>query len=120
MLQRSHGTHYCNGRDDSKNTRIWGLYRSSMMVERTHIGNRHFVFEPRHCHLLAMTKRVHLFTTLSWSYKGLIISSLLDNWDSDMKHQIKCQECKRLHTKQRYQDSGEGGSNGGDSPDGGD
>lgn len=90
MLQRSHGTHYCNWRDDSKNIHIWGLSRSSMMVKRTHFGNRHFVFEPRHCHLLAMTKWVHLFITLNWFYKGLIISSLLDYWDSDRKYQIKC------------------------------
>lgn len=90
------------------------------MVERTHFGNKHFVFELSHCHLLAMTKLAHLFTTLSPSYKGLILSSLLYYWDSDINHLIKCQEYKRLHTKQRYQDSGEGDSNGGDGLEGGD
>lgn len=91
-------------------TYIFEGFREAVWWLKGHILEIYVVFEPRHCHLLAMTKLVHLFTTLSRSYKGVIIPSLLDDWDCDIKHWIKCQEYKRLHTKQKYQDSGEGGS----------
>lgn len=54
---------------------------NSMMVKRTHLGNR-FAFEPTYCHLLSVTGLRNSLTalslTLSRSYEELIISSSMD------------------------------------------
>lgn len=86
LLQRSHCTHYCNSRGDSKNRHIWSEgCRETVWWLRGHILETDgFAFEPRICHLLAMTRLLHLFTDLSLtssrSYEELVISSSQDCW----------------------------------------
>lgn len=86
LLQRNHGTNYYAWSSDSKSRHIWNEgYEEAVWWLRVHIlETGGFAFAPTHSHLLAMTRPVCSFTTLSWtssrSYKELVTSSSWDCW----------------------------------------
>lgn len=86
LLQKDHGTHYCAWRGDSKNRHIWNeVCGEAVWWLRSHILETSVLgFERTHCCLLAMTRPVYSFPTLSLtssrSSKELIISSSPDCW----------------------------------------